>query len=108
MTSGELAVTIAARDQFARVGVRDDVAVHVHDENGAVAHARVAHAAEQAVDRNDRREHSGELAVGQQRHGNHQRGAVVLAHAERFADEVEALNAGGEGALERDFDEGIG
>ncbi len=41
---------IAAGDHLVRVGVRDDVAVHVNDENGAVANARVAQAAEQMVD----------------------------------------------------------
>ena len=59
------------------------------------------------IDRNDRREHSGELAFSKQRHGDDQRGAVVLAYAEWLADVVEALNAGGEGALERHCDEGI-
>ncbi len=88
--------------------MRNNVAVHVNDENGAIANARVAQAAEQMVDGNDRCEHSAELTFSEQRNGDDQRGAVVLAYAEWFADGVEALNAGGEGALERHCDEGIG
>src|SRR5580704_11107168 len=86
----------------------DDVSVHVDDKNGAIAHARVAQTPEQAVDRNYRREHSCELAVGKQRHGHDQRGAVVLSYSERLADVVEPLNAGGKSSLERHADEGIG
>ena len=48
------------------------------------------------------------MAFSEQRNGDDQRGAVVLAYAEWFADVVEALNAGGECALERHCDEGIG
>ena len=41
---------IAAGDHLARIRVRDDVTVHINDEDGAIANARVAQAAEQMVD----------------------------------------------------------
>ena len=41
----------------------DDVAVDVDDVDGAVAHAGVADALEQAVDGDDGGEHAGKLAV---------------------------------------------
>ena len=98
---------VAAGNHVARVGIGDDVAVDVDDVDGAVAHADVAQARLQRIERDDGGKHSGKLAVGQQRHGHHQGRAVVPPQRERLADGIEALNAGGEGALERGFDKGI-
>ncbi len=87
--------------------MRDDVAVPIHDEDGALAHAGIANALEQTVNGNDRGDHAGKLAVQRERHGNDQRRAIVLAERERFADERKSLNAGGESAFECAADERI-
>ena len=98
---------VAARNHVARVRVSDDVAVTVHDEDDAVADAGVANPSEQAVDGDDRSEHSGELSAGRKRHGDDQGRAAAFPQRERLADEIQALNAGSERMLQRNLHERV-
>ncbi len=84
---------VASRHELSRVRIGHDATMDVNDEDGAIAHARVAQPLLQPVERDDRREHSGELAVLQQRHGHHQRRMVVWPKREGFAEGIKPLNA---------------
>ena len=79
----------------------------VHDVDGPVANAHVAQARLQALERNHGGQHAGKLAVGEQRHRHHQRGAVILTGCERLTDRVEFLVTGLERAPESGVDERI-
>ena len=104
---GRTGSDVATGNDFGGIGVRDDVAVSIHDEDSAFAHAGIANPLEQAINRDDRRDHAGKLAVQRQRNGYYQRGTVIFSEREGFADEWKSLNAGGKGAFERAADEGI-
>ena len=98
---------VATGDHVGGIGMRDDVAVPIHDVDDALAHAGIADALEQPVDGDDGGEHAGKLAVGRKRNGNDQRRAIIFSEREGLADEMQALNAGGEGALSAPPTKGI-
>ena len=104
---GRTGSDVAAGNDFGRIGVRDDVAVAIYDEDSAFAHASIADAFEQAVNRDDRGDHAGKLAVQRERNGNDERRAIIFSEREGFADKGQSLNAGREGAFERAADERI-
>ncbi len=74
---------VAAGNHFASVRVGDDLAVAVDDVDDAIAHAGVANSGEQAVDRNDRSKHPGELAVERQRNGQRPARGGCLSRARK-------------------------
>src|SRR5208283_5366978 len=88
--------------------VRHDVAVVIHDENAAPAHAGVLQTAKNRVQGNHRREHAGEVVVGiLQRHGDDERGTIVRRERQGIAAEFHGLHTTDKGALQRLVHEGI-
>src|SRR5271156_6318879 len=104
---GRTGSDVAARNDFSGIGVRDDVAVAIYDEDSAFAHASIAYAFEEAVNRDHRRDHASKLAVQRERNRNDERRAIIFSEREGFTDKGQSLNAGGKGAFERATDERI-
>ena len=85
----------------------DDVAVVVHDEDRAAAHAGFGQPAQDAVERDDGSQHSAELVVHLKRDGHDEGRAVIRTERQRIAAEDHRLGASLEGALQGLADEGV-
>jgi hypothetical protein len=98
---------IASRNHIHSVWINDHAAFAVHDEHGAVAHARVFQPRHHAVERNHRSNHAGEMAIKHQRHGHHHSRAILAAQRKGSANPRAALHAGGECMFQSRVNKGI-
>ena len=103
-----LVAEIFAGHEGPGVGMRDDVAEVIDDEDGASAHAGILQAVQNGIERNDSGEHAGEIVVHIfQRNGDDKGGAIVWRQCQGIAAEIHGLRAADKGALQGFGDEGI-
>ena len=92
--------------------MRDDVSLMVHHEDAAPAHAGILQPVQNRIQRNHRRDHSGELLVHIQRNCDDKRRLIIGFERQRIAAkfhraQLRRLHAGHKCALQCFADEGI-
>jgi hypothetical protein len=106
-TMGEVPLRSAPGTKAPSFGVGDDVAVVIHDENGAAADAGLHQAVQNSVEGDDGRKHAAELIVHLQRHGHDECRLVFLAEARGSLRKTTDCGSGGKCALQGLADKGV-